>query len=248
MQEHFRVKRTKLYFGFVDLEQEGPASADRTARRQFQATGQPVSRTQTSDAMTSWMPHYEAKCVQRRCFQCGSVPLRSDIKVTELPPAKILIPLESQFTALQLCCWEFLYNETLQQTFRPLLPKLSKRRQIYVLYPHFEEVRGGVEPWLMAHWKDRVEFLLSVIELLFLSLAFEVLQGKMCQNSLPSGGGRSLGANISGGRGRSSANILIPLERQLIAQQLCHWHCLYNEALQQTFRPVLSKLSKRRLI
>ena len=34
------------------------------------------------------------------------------------------------------------------------------------------------------------------IELLFLSLAVEVLQGKMCQNS-PSGGGRSLGAKIS---------------------------------------------------
>ena len=31
------------------------ASADRTARRQFQATGQPVSRTQASDAMTSWL-------------------------------------------------------------------------------------------------------------------------------------------------------------------------------------------------
>jgi len=47
---------------------------------------------------------------------------------------------------------------------------------------------GGVEPWLMAHWKGRVEFLLSVIELLFLSLTVEALQGKMCQNSLPSGG------------------------------------------------------------
>jgi len=40
--------------------------------------------------------------------------------------------------------------------------------------------------------------LLSVIELLFLSLSFDALQGKMCQNSLPSGGGRSLGAKISG--------------------------------------------------
>jgi len=29
---------------------------------------------------------------------------------------------------------------------------------------------GGVEPWLMARWKARVEFLLSVIERLFLSL------------------------------------------------------------------------------
>jgi len=44
--------------------------------------------------------------------------------------------------------------------------------------------------------------LLSVIELLFLSLAVEALQGKTCQNSLPSGGGRSLGAKVSGGRGR----------------------------------------------
>jgi len=54
----------------------------------------------------------------------------------------------------------------------------------------------------MARWKSRVEFLLSVIELLFLSLTVEALQGKMSQNSLPSGGGRSLGAKISGGKGR----------------------------------------------
>ena len=57
--------------------------------------------------------------------------------------------------------------------------------------PHFEDVRGGVEPWLNARWKERVELLLSAIELLFLSLAVEALQGKVCQNSLPSGGGRS---------------------------------------------------------
>jgi len=107
-----------------------PASADRTARRQFQATGQPVSRTQASDAMTSRLPRYEAKCVQRRCFQFGSVPLHSDIKGTELPPANILIPLERQLIALQHCRWQFLYNETLQQTFRPSLSKLSTRRQI----------------------------------------------------------------------------------------------------------------------
>ena len=48
--------------------------------------------------------------------------------------------------------------------------------------PHFEEVRGGVEPWCMARWKPRAEFLLSVIELLFLSLTVEALQGKMCAN------------------------------------------------------------------
>jgi len=86
--------------GRVNLETRRPASDDRTARRQFQATGQPVSRTQASVAMTSRLPRYEAKCVQRRCFQCGSVPLRSDIKGTELPPANILIPLERQLIAL----------------------------------------------------------------------------------------------------------------------------------------------------
>ena len=58
--------------------------------------------------------------------------------------------------------------------------------------PHFEEVRGGVEHWSMARWKALAEFLLSVIELLFLSLTVEALQGKMCQNSQPSGVGRSL--------------------------------------------------------
>ena len=61
---------------------------------------------------------------------------------------------------------------------------------------------GSVAPWWMARRKARAEFLLSVIELLFLSLTVEALQGKMCQNSLPSGVGRSLGAKISGGRGR----------------------------------------------
>jgi len=46
------------------------------------------------------------------------------------------------------------------------------------------------------------EFLLSVVELLFLSLTVEALQGKTRQNSLLSGGGRSLAAKISGGWGR----------------------------------------------
>jgi len=51
---------------------------------------------------------------------------------------------------------------------------------------------NGVEPWLMARWKARVEFLISVIELLFLSLTVEALQGKTCQISLLSGGGESV--------------------------------------------------------
>ena len=54
----------------------------------------------------------------------------------------------------------------------------------------------------MALWKACVEFLLSVIELFALALTVEALQGKMCQNSLLSGEGRSLGAKFAGGRGR----------------------------------------------
>ena len=41
----------------------------------------------------------------------------------------------------------------------------------------------------MARWKALAEFLLSVIELLFLSLTVEALQGKTCQNSQFSGVG-----------------------------------------------------------
>jgi len=60
-------------------------------------------------------------------------------------------------------------------------PKDDKSRHFD---PHFKEVRSGVEPWWIARCKARAEFLLSVIELLFLSLTVEALQGKMCQNSL----------------------------------------------------------------
>jgi len=63
-----------------------------------------------------------------------------------------------------------------------------KDDQFRYFIPHFEEVRGGVERRLMARWKAHVEFVLSVIELLFLSLTVEALQCKMCQNSLLSGG------------------------------------------------------------
>jgi len=62
---------------------------------------------------------------------------------------------------------------------------------------------GGID--MPLSMRGAVEFLLSVNELLFLSLMVEALQGKMCQNSLPSGGGASVSAKISGGRGRRPA-------------------------------------------
>ena len=50
----------------------------------------------------------------------------------------------------------------------------------------------------MALLQARVQFLLRVIELLFLSLRVEALQGKTCQDSKLSHGGRSVRAKISG--------------------------------------------------
>ena len=44
----------------------------------------------------------------------------------------------------------------------------------------------------MARWKARVGFLLIAVELFFLSLTVEALQGKTCQTSLLSGEGESV--------------------------------------------------------
>ena len=54
----------------------------------------------------------------------------------------------------------------------------------------------------MARWKAHVDFLFVIIELYSLALTVDALQGKTCQDSLLSGGGRSVGTNISRGRGR----------------------------------------------
>jgi len=96
-----------------------------------------------------------------------------------------------------------------------------------------------------------VEFLLSVIKLLFLFLAVEALQGKTCQNSLPSGGGRSLGPKISGGKGSSPCRYIDTTRKAVdcaTTLPLSVFNFLYNETLQQTFRPLLTKLSKRQQI
>jgi len=47
------------------------------------------------------------------------------------------------------------------------------------------------------------DFLFIIIELFSLALTAEALQGKTCQDSLLSGGGRSFSAKISGGRGHA---------------------------------------------
>ena len=58
----------------------------------------------------------------------------------------------------------------------------------------------------MARWKARAEFLLSVVELLFLSLTVEALQGKTCQNSQFSGVGGHFELKLQG-KGSTLGNI-----------------------------------------
>ena len=66
----------------------------------------------------------------------------------------------------------------------------------------------------MARWKTRVEFLLSVIELLFLSLTVEALQGKSCQDSLLSGEGVGQFERIFQGE------VVVPGEYALVSTKL----------------------------
>ena len=135
-----------------------PASTDRTARRQFQATGQPVSRTQASDAMSSRLPRYEAKCVQRRCFQCGSVPLRSDIKGTELTPCQYIDTTRKAIDCATTLPLRGFIQWNFAADLSSFIVEIVQKTTNLGVYPHFEEVSGGVEPWLMARWKARVEF------------------------------------------------------------------------------------------
>ena len=94
------------------------------------------------------------------------------------PPANILIPLERQLNALQLAADSFYIMKLCSRLFVLYCRSRPKDDKSRNFDPHFEEVMGGVEPWLMAHWKARVEFLLSVIGLLFLSLRLRRYKAK----------------------------------------------------------------------
>jgi len=54
----------------------------------------------------------------------------------------------------------------------------------------------------MLSGKPVYDFLFAIIELFSLALTADALKGKTCQDSLLSGGGRSVRAKISGERGR----------------------------------------------
>jgi len=58
-------------------------------------------------------------------------------------------------------------------------------------------------------------------------------------------GGRSIGAKISRGRGCPPANILIPLEMQLIVLQLAADSFYIMKLFQQTFRPLFVEIFQK---
>jgi len=74
--------------------------------------------------------------------------------------------------------------------FRYLVPSLRKLGAAYIR----SLADGSLESRCTT-------FPFAIIELFLLALIVEALQGKTCQDLLLSGGGRSLGAKISGGRG-----------------------------------------------
>ena len=59
----------------------------------------------TVDRWSCHLPNRNVCAMQVLPVEVGrSVPLHSDIKGTEIPPANILIPLKRQLIALQFCC------------------------------------------------------------------------------------------------------------------------------------------------
>ena len=110
-----------------------PASADRTARRQFQANGQPVSRTQASDAMTSRLPHYEAKCVWGQYQGNGAIPCQYiDWYHSKGHWLRYNFAADS-FYIMKLCSRLFVLPCRSR-------PKFDRSRH---LDPHYEEVRAA---------------------------------------------------------------------------------------------------------
>ena len=81
---------------------------------------------QANDTMTSRLPRYEAKCVQRRCFQWGSVPLHSDIG-NGATPCQYIDATRKAIDCATTLLLTALYNETLQQTFRSFIVEIVQK-------------------------------------------------------------------------------------------------------------------------
>ena len=80
----------------MEYKQEGqyPLTVQRAANEEPPGVSTKVNDRQQQGSLVHRLQHV---------LPMGVDPLRSDVKGTELPPANILLPLERQLIALQLC-------------------------------------------------------------------------------------------------------------------------------------------------
>jgi len=120
----------------------------------------------------------------------GSVPLRADVKGTQLSTANILIPLERQLIALQLCADSFYIMKLCSRLLVLYCRNCMKDDKFRYLIPILKNLGAAYNlgSWLVG--KPVYDFLFVIVERF--SLAIEALQGKKCQDSQLSGGDRSV--------------------------------------------------------
>jgi len=123
-------------------ETRRPASADRTARRQFQATGQPVSRTQASDAMTSRLPRYEVKCVQRTCFH-GVGPFAFRYQGNRATPWQYIDTTRKAIDCAKTLPLTVFIQWNYAADFSSFIVKIVSKTTYLGIWSHFEEVRAA---------------------------------------------------------------------------------------------------------
>jgi len=172
--------------------------------------------------MTSRLPHYEAKCVQRRCFQCGWFLCVQISRERSYP-----LPIYWYHSK-----GNWLHYNFVAESFYIMKPC----SRLFVLYcrncPKDDKFRYFISICgSQARHRTLVDGSLEspcrvLVKCNWTSFSISYGWGATRQNVSKIAAfrrGRSLGANISGGQGCPPANILIPLERQLIALQLCRW-------------------------
>jgi len=99
--------------------------------------------------------NYKNFAITGFCLQEGRVSLSQDFISggRGRPPANILIPAKGNWLRNNSAADSFYIMKLCSRLLVLYCQNLYERRQMQVFDPHFEAVRGGVEPWLMARWK-----------------------------------------------------------------------------------------------
>ena len=122
--------------------------------------------------------------------------------------AKMSIPFDRQLIVLQLCCWKFLDNETLQQTFNAFCQNSCKKRQTWVSELHFAEITTEARPWLMACWKAHGRLYIHLNWTFFAVCYGSGVMTRNVYSSAVFAGGWPLCSQILSGEGHPPSTIL----------------------------------------